>query len=89
MPAATSPFVVDHVQLFLIYSPHQSTPLHKAVYEGHVHVVRYLVEQGADINIKNVFEVSEQKYTADCELVLLIKVCFHSSEQRSLLLIEL
>ena len=89
MPAATSPFMVDHVQLFLFYSPHQSTPLHKAANEGHVHIVRYLVEQGADINIKDVNGVSEQQYTADCKLVLLVRVCLHSPEQRSLLLIEL
>ena len=43
-----------------------------------MHVVRYLVEQGVDINIKNDLEVSEQKYTADCKLVLLVRVCFHS-----------
>ena len=54
-----------------------------------MHVVRYLVEQGVDINIKNDLEVSEQKYTADCKLVLLVRVCFHSPEQRPLLLIEL
>ena len=58
--------------------------------EGHVHVVRYLVEQGADINIKDdLYGVSEWEYTADCKLVLLVKVCFHSPEQRPLLLIEL
>ena len=74
---------------FLIYSPHQSTPLHKAAYEGHVHVVRCLVEQSADINIKDEDGVSEREYTADCKLVLLVRVCFHSLEQRSLLLIEL
>ena len=54
-----------------------------------MHVVRYLVEHGADINNKDDDGVSEQEYTADCKLVLLIKVCFHSPEQRSLLLIEL
>ena len=51
--------MVDHVQLFLIYSPHQSTPLFWAAYEGHVDIVRYLVEQGADINIKDKNGVSE------------------------------
>ena len=65
------------------------TPLHKAAHEGHVDVVRYLVEQGADINIKDGVRVSEREYTADCKLVLLVKVWFHSLEQRSLLLIEL
>ena len=72
-----------------VHSPHQSTPLHEAARKGHVDIVRYLVEQGADINIKDEDEVSEQEYTADCKLVLLIKVGFHSPEQRSLLLIEL
>ena len=65
------------------------TPLHDAACEGHVHVVRCLVEQGADINIKDNDGVSEREYTADCKLVLLVKVCFHSPEQSSLLLIEL
>ena len=75
---------------FLIYSPHQRTPLYWAADAGHVHIVRYLVEQGAEINIKDYSGgVSEREYTADCKLVLLIKVCFHSPEQRSLLLIEL
>ena len=73
---------------FLIYSPYQFTPLQWAACEGHVHIVRYLVEQGAEINNKE-SGVSEGEYTADCKLVLLIKVCFHSPEQRSLLLIEL
>ena len=47
----------------VVHSPHQRTPLHWAADTGHVHVVRYLVEQGTDINNKNDFEVSEQKYT--------------------------
>ena len=72
-----------------VHSPHQSTPLHNAACNGHVHIVRCLVEQGADINIKDVVEVSEQQYTAGCKLVLVIRVCFHSPEQRPLLLIEL
>ena len=59
------------------------TPLHKAAHEGHVDVVRYLVEQGADINIKDWVRVSEREYTAGCKLVLLVKVWFHSLEQRS------
>ena len=72
-----------------VHSLHQNTPLLLAVYGGHVHVVRYFVEQGADINIKDRLGVSEREYTADCKLVLLVKVCFHSPEQSSLLLIEL
>ena len=74
---------------FFIYSLHQRTPLHWAAHEGHVDVVRYLVEQGADINIKECSGVSEQEYTADCKLVLLVRVCFHSPEQMPLLMIEL
>ena len=66
------------------------TPLYFAAHEGHVDIVRYLVEQGADPNIKDErFEVSEREYTADCKLVLLVRVCFHSPDQRPLLLIEL
>ena len=51
--------------------------------------MRYLVDKGADINIQDRGGVSEQEYTADCKLVLLIRVCFHSPEQRPLLLTEL
>ena len=76
-------------KIFLIYSLHQRTPLHWAVNEGHVDVVRYLVEQGANINFKDKDEVSEWEYTADCKLVLLVRVCFHSPEQMPLLMIEL
>ena len=65
------------------------TPLHWAALKGHVDIVRYLVEQSADIKIKDSYGVSEREYTADCKLVLLVKVCFHSREQRPLLLIEL
>ena len=73
-----------------VHSPHQFTPLHDAAHKGHVDIVRCLVEQGADINIKvGVEGVSEQQYTAGCKLVLVIRVCFHSPEQRPLLLIEL
>ena len=42
------------------------TPLHCAAPHGHVDIVRYLVEQGADLNIKDeMTEVCEQEYTAD------------------------
>ena len=73
----------------LVYSSHQWTPLHFAAREGHVDIVRYLVDKVADLNIKNEDGVSEREYTADCKLVLLIRVCFHSCKQRPLLLIEL
>ena len=44
--------MVDLVLTIFVYSPRQKTPLHWAAYGGHVHVVRCLVEQGADINIR-------------------------------------
>ena len=74
---------------FFIYSPHQRTPLNWAANGGHVDMVRYLVDKGADLNIKDCFEVGEQECTADCKLLLLVRVCFHSPDQRPLLLIEL
>ena len=58
--------MVDHVQLFFIYSPHQKTPLHWAADAGHVDIVRCLVEQGADLNIKDDSGVREQGCTVDC-----------------------
>ena len=81
--------MVDHVQLFSIYFPHQKTPLHLAAYAGHVDIVRCLVDKGADFNIKDDWEVREQEYIVDCKLVVLVTVCFHSPDQRPLLLIEL
>ena len=72
-----------------IYSSHQLTPLHFAAEAGHVDIARCLVENDAHLNIKDENGVGEQGYTADCKLVLLVRVCFHSPEQRSLLLIEL
>ena len=54
-------------QTFKIYSPHQYTPLHAAALEGHVDIVRYLVDKDADPNIKDKNGVSEREYTADCK----------------------
>ena len=54
---------------FLFFSSHQLTPLYWAAHGGHVDIVRYLVEQGADPNIKDEDEVSEREYIADCKLV--------------------
>ena len=51
--------MVDHVQFFFVYSPHQESPLYMAAAAGHVHIVRYLVERGADINIKDWSQVNE------------------------------
>ena len=53
--------MVDHVKNFFVnYSPHQYTPLHTAAREGHVDMVRYLVDKGADPNISRIFSVSER-----------------------------
>ena len=40
-------------------SPYQKTPLHSAAKGGHVDTVTYLVEKGADTNIKDKYEASE------------------------------
>ena len=40
------------------------TPLHSAARRGDVDMARYLVQQGANINIKDENEVSERDYTA-------------------------
>ena len=53
---------------------HQKTPLHVAAGRGHVENVRCLVEKGADISIHDKNGVSESEYTADCKIVLLIRV---------------
>ena len=74
---------------FLVYSSHQKTPLHRAAHGGHVDTVRYLVDKGADPNIKDPDGVSEREYTADCKLLLLVRICFHLPDQKPLLLIEL
>ena len=74
---------------YFIYSPHQHIPLYHAACLGHVDIVRYLVDKGADLNIKNNSGISELEYTADCKLVLLVRVCYHSFDQRPLFLIEL
>ena len=65
-----------HCSTFKIYSLHQHTPLHIAAEAGHSDTVRCLVDKGVDTNIKNRFGVSEREYTADCTLVLLVRVCF-------------
>ena len=43
-----------------------NTPLHKAVQNGHIHVIILLLEKGADLNIKN--EVS--RYYKTCVVCL-------------------
>ena len=51
--------MAELIQLFA----HQRTPLRIAAGADHVDVVRYLVEQDADPNIKDRFGVSEREYT--------------------------
>ena len=43
------------------------------------------MDKGADLNIKDEDGVSEREYAADCKLVLLVRVCFHSADHRPLL----
>ena len=44
--------MVDQVQN-LVSSPHQVTPLHSAAQGGHDGAVEYLIQAGADVNIKD------------------------------------
>ena len=53
---------------FIHYS-NQKTPLHLAAVEGHVDTVKYLVNKGVDINIKDINGVSEWEYTAGYKLL--------------------
>ena len=57
-------------------SPHQVTPLHIAANSGQVETVRWLVEQGADVNIQTNEGVGEYEYTAHFKLVLMLRVSF-------------
>ena len=41
------------LSLIVSFSPHQWTALLVAAERGHIDIVRYLVGQGADINIKD------------------------------------
>ena len=62
--------------MFNFVSPHQITPLHWAAEKGHVNVVQYLLEKGANMNIKEWKEggVSQSDCTTDHGLVLWIIV---------------
>ena len=43
----------------LVSSPHQKTPLHEAAEGGHVGALEYLIQAGADFNIKDNYGVSD------------------------------
>ena len=47
------------VDNFLVPSPRQMTPLHSAAIQGKEGTVQFLVEKGADINIKDSHGVRE------------------------------
>ena len=47
------------LEICSLLSPHQVTPLHQAACNGHTDTVQCLINQGADINIKDNDEVSE------------------------------
>ena len=59
---------------YFISSPHQVTPLHKAARRGHVSTVEYLIQEGADISIKDNHGVSEWEHTTDWGLRMLINL---------------
>ena len=50
-------FIVDHVMFVL--SHHQMTPLHWAADGDQVHTVKYLIDEGAEVNSKDGLGVSE------------------------------
>lgn len=70
---------MDHVQMFVCFlfffrlSPHQESPLHWAAGGDHVDTVLFLVENGADVNVKDNEWVSERDCTNDSGLELLIR----------------
>lgn len=45
--------------LKLVFHSHQRISLHQAAAGGHIDIVRYLVEKGANINTKNGNKVNE------------------------------
>ena len=47
----------------LFYSLYQQTPLHFAAREGHDYTVKFLVKQGAKMNIKDIAGVSICEYS--------------------------
>ena len=82
-----SGYLTIHGGPFLICSPYQETPLYIAVHGVRVdNPVMYLDDTDAHPDEDG---VREREYTADCKPLLLVRVCFHSPNQRPLLLIEL
>ena len=51
----------SHAMFMIVYliSPHQKTPLHWAAFQGHPVTAQFLVEKGADINVKDNYGVHE------------------------------
>ena len=66
------------------FSLQQMTPLHVATEKtGRSSIVKYLVDKGACINIKDDSGVSTRDYTTDSRLVLLIPVSVsHFTKQK-------
>ena len=50
--------MVDQVQIWFLL-PIRETPLHRAARWGHVGAVEYIIQAGADVNIKDDDGVSE------------------------------
>jgi len=48
------------------------TPLHVAACGSYPDSVKYIIQAGADVNLKDNLGVSEEEYSTDCGLMLLI-----------------
>ena len=64
---------LNHSCIYLLKSLYQRTPLHIAAREGYLNTARNLVNQGADIKIKDVTGVCVRDYSTVRRLVLLIR----------------